>query len=1177
MNPFNPLEVPLTGINLIEAAAGTGKTFTVEVIYLRLLIEAQLNVENILVVTYTVAATEELRERIRNRIKKAADALNTQEGEDPFIEALLKKYPHPEERLKIYEYLKSALWGFDEAAIYTIHGFCQRMLKDYAFECGYPFDMSLIPDEEFLKEEIVHDFWRKHMYKTYPEFIDYATSVKFTPTSLKVLYSKISNHPRLKILSEPSPPDKNSLEGKIATYRMLVRNIKDLWQTEKDEVVSLLKSPALDGRSYGKAVPGLTDLMDYFLESEAFFLLTGEKDSLQKFSQKHINDKVRKRYRAPEHPFFNLFDKLWETVTLLKADFDQYLRFLKGTFLAEAKQMLAEKKRKRNVLSFQDLLVMFNEALLKEGNERLKEIIGRKYKAALIDEFQDTDPVQFSIFQRLFGKGDHILFFIGDPKQAIYSFRGADVFTYMRASNQCQAKYTLQGNRRSTPDLVQAVNTIFTLRDNPFLYENIQFCPDYAAGKDEPVDFVWQGQKCSPLVLWFLPSENVRRTKVKIADAIAREVSRLLGFAEGGVAYLGERPVEPKDIAVLVRKHEEAQLIKEVLNERGIPAVIQKTGHIFSSQEAKQLMILLAALAMPEEDGYVRAALLTDFFNTRGADLERWEEEGGPPPSVQEKFFRYRDLWLEKGFMTMFLTFLAEEKVKVRLLSFVDGERRLTNVLHLAELLHQKSESAKLGLINLYTWFTTQIQRWDDLTEKEYEMRIESDEDALQIVTIHSSKGLEYPIVFCPFLFDPPTENKRDVFLFHEWPEEETLLCAFRESLADDQKRKFEKECLAEELRLLYVALTRAKVRLYLCWANKKGAEDSALGYLLSGLDGAITTNDEAMFRSLERLAARAEGRIEVCSLPEGEKISSLQGKREEPLLTFRPFKGSIDHSWGIASFSSLISGVKDMGEQPDYDGTMYEDISVPLEEGKSIFTFPRGIKTGIFFHEILRQIDFQDPVSETTRLLIRRQLVTQGFSGEWEEVVVEVLRQLTLVKLPWDNESICLAQVDKKNCLREIAFTFPLRRLETSSLTSLLHRLNMTAHKDTWEWEGGRLRFNPVEGYMRGFIDLVFVYRGRYFLVDWKSNFLGERWEDYSGEALERAMVQNYYHLQYLLYTLALHLYLGKRLSHYCYDEHFGGVYYVFLRGLAPFGPNGIFSTKPEEGLLNELKGLLL
>jgi exodeoxyribonuclease V beta subunit len=1194
---FDLLHAPLEGTNLIEASAGTGKTYTIAGLYVRLVIEKGLSASEILVVTFTEAATEELRERIRTRLREALEALSAGRSKDTFLQHLVKEHGHSGAALR---YLREALRGFDQAAIFTIHGFCRRMLYENAFESGSLFDTELVADQESLKEAIVEDFWRSHFYNGSRLFVHYAINKKLAPAKLLSLLGNRTAQPYLRIIPQFDPPDTSSQER---AFQAAFRAVRQAWQSSKEEVGRILSShEGLNRQKYRKtSVTIWLHRMDDYLSSE------GEGQSLfagfEKLTSVELQRGVKKNCSPPAHPFFQLCEELKEKQEALETVFGERLLWLKVELFNYVEKELARRKDAQNIQSFDDLLLKFHGALEERGGVALAGAVRRKFKAALVDEFQDTDPVQYAIFKRIFHTEGAILFLIGDPKQAIYSFRGADVFTYMDAARDVKSRHTLKENWRSEPGLISAVNTLFSRADRPFLYDRIAFQPAVSATAMSAEALAINGESRGPFQLWFLDAAEIagpgkpiskKLARERIPKAVAAEISRLLFLGRSNKALLGERPLRESDIAVLVRKNAEALLMQESLSALHIPSVLHTTGSLFDSHEATEMGRVLAAIAEPKEGKKLRGALATDLIGLTGEDLHGLlaDETGWEGWIV--RFKKYHDLWEEHGFVRMFRHLLLEEDVLSRLMSFPDGERRNTNVLHLGEVLHRASVDSKLGMGGLVKWLSEQR---DDSTPRsdEHQLRLETDERAIRLVTIHKSKGLEYPVVFCPFSWEGSSIGGGEKpFVFHDEEHSMRPTLDLGSQEMDKNRGVAEKEELAEDLRLLYVALTRAKSRCYFVWGRFRDAERSAPAYLLhqpEAWDGervvtALETrvlglDDDRFLGELKLLEEEGRGSMQLSKVPMGGGMVCPPSLEAQGKYACRRFSGTIDRSWQVPSFSSLVSGQSHRADLADRDGVSPESLhegmveeSAEAQEPSGIFAFPKGSKAGIFIHDVMEHLDFAQEDASEIEGLVTEKLKDYGFELAWKECLCTMLQKVLSVPLEQSRTDFTLSRVGSTDRLNELEFYFPLRSISSGALQAIFEDNGRPGLKEGFLAKMKGLDFAPARGFMKGFIDMVFRFEDRFFLVDWKSNHLGPRVQDYGQKGLCAVMEENFYILQYHIYALALHQYLRLRVPGYDYETHFGGVYYIFLRGVDPaMGPEfGIYRDRPPKELIDAL-----
>lgn len=1187
LTPLQLEHIRPAGARLIEASAGTGKTYTIAALYLLLVAETGLPVEEILVVTFTKAATAELRDRIRRRLIEARQAFAAGASDEPLLAALLQRADDSQRTLR---WLDRAIVDFDQAAIFTIHSFCQRALADHAFESGMPFEAELINDQTALLQEVLDDFWRREVCAGDPRLVRFLLQQRLTPESLLSELRPWLGKPYLH-LRAPAAAARSLVELEQAMLDAWQAAAAS-WQQEQQEVRQLLQThPGVNRRSYNKRnLPAwLDELAEYLSVAPQ---LPEPSKNLYRFTSTELAVQAGDK-APPQHPLFTACETLLAACKTYQSALENQLALLRVQALQQLWQELPALKRRRGVLSFDDLLSGLQQALDGPGGENLLLKLRQSYGAALIDEFQDTDPLQWDIFSRLFAETGLPFYLVGDPKQAIYSFRGADIYAYLTAKLATPEGYTLGTNWRSDPPLIDAVNALFSQAPRPFLLDAIDFLPvQPRPSQEQGSSLQEEGAPAAPFRFWCLGSEHQPSTAKndqlskdaalpQVANAVAAEIARLLQSAEAGQLRLGERAVEGGDIAVLVRKHQQGAAIIRALQERGIACVQQSRDKVFASAEAAELEQLLAAVLEPTREAVLRAALTTACLGSNGNDLARLSADERAWQQILERFQGYHQLWRERGFIRFFRTLLQQEGVHARLLAYVDGERRLTNLLHLSELLHAQAADTGIGMEGLLSWLVQ--QRREPSADDAAELRLESDERLVKVVTIHASKGLEYPIVFCPFLWDGPTRSNRQApITFHDPQQHHRAVLDFGSAEFDAGCALAEEEQLAEDLRLAYVAMTRARHRCYVVWGKCNGLQATGLGWLLHGrhvsadaaplpgLRAVIKERPAAeLLQDLQRLADLQPAAIWLEPMP----VAPV-GKMPAPAaishaLQARPFKRELRPRWRISSFSWLAGQVVPGAERPDYD----VELTPAAEPGEAsgIFAFHRGGRPGICLHSIFEHWDFTDPDEQRLRSLVSRQLRRYGFETEWTDTIAAMVRDV--LATPLDGQALRLAELPRTRRIDELEFHYPLVGLDGGALAHLLREHGFLPQIALQE-RLGRLQFSLSAGFMKGYIDLIFEYQGRYYLADYKSNWLGASHADYSAERLAAVMGEQGYYLQYLIYTVALHRYLRQRLPDYDYEQHFGGAYYLFLRGMTPESGlrHGVFHDKPPAALIDAL-----
>ncbi len=836
MKPLNLESINISGLNLIEASAGTGKTWTIAALYILLLLEKELRPEQILVVTYTKAATAELRERIRRRIVTTLDLYSSgRSPDDDDLERLLLT-TRPQENARAQKLLTRALYSFDDAAIFTIHGFCQRALLENTFESGSLFGSDMISDQNAIVTQVRDDFWRTQVMNQPDDFVEHLVAGGYTPEKLARPLDGHFQNPDLIIIPRvdvvPSAP-------LIAERDRLYLQLCSLWNNDRNAIIEQLEQARLNQQSYKPAqIEAAANAMDSWVAGGN---AARPNSKLDVFSAQKIASKMTKTSPfTPDHHFFTICQQLSEVLESVEHAFQNRIIASQLEFKQWLEQELSRRKKQLNQRAFDDLLLDLHLALESASGAALADKLRQRYKAAMIDEFQDTDPLQWNIFKRIGAEQDYPLFLIGDPKQAIYSFRGADVFAYLNAGRSITADntHTLGTNFRSDAALVTAVSTLFAASADPFLCQEIPFHP-VCPGRSEHDRLLLGGIRDEqPLKLWVYPRSDESKTELKqvatrsIVAAVAGEIARLLEPGRAAIATARQtRPLKPGDIAVLVKAHSQADQVQEALLALGIPSVQQGSANIYETPEALDLLRILRAAEEPHREALVREALLTASIGLSANQISSYVDSSGEHPEWESWLLSFRNLHSAAetgGVVALVSRLLGSCGVRLRILSRVGGERCLTNILHCSELLHQIEREQGKSLSGLITWLEQKISA--PTKSDAALLRLETDENAVMISTIHASKGLQYPVVFVPFAWDAPS-GKADRALFHNDDGDLVLdLAGEEESL---QRATAERK--GEAARLLYVALTRAEFRCYAVWGGINGAADSPLFNLLHG------------------------------------------------------------------------------------------------------------------------------------------------------------------------------------------------------------------------------------------------------------------------------------------------------------------------------------------------------
>ena len=1180
LQPLAVDRVPLQGTNLVEASAGTGKTWTIVALYVRLLLERRIPVEQILVVTFTKAATGELKSRVLERLVALRDALSKdvealRDSDDPLLRHVAQQCSDP---TRDVAWLTAAIESFDLAPIHTIHAFCQRALSEEAFDCGLPFENELLVDDAALLDLAVADCWRRMVTEADPLWAAWLQAHNIQPSTLIAEIAELRN----KADAVHRLPEKPPVDAE-ARYAACYRRARESWQSSAEEALALLDKCLVRRNPYhARNIGNWRGRLDLCFAPTAPHLAIDkciEYFCAAKMAE-HCADGV-----SPAHALFDALDALWGEKQRLEGAFAARYAHLCSGIYREAMEALRTHKRARRVRAYDDLLRDLHEALQGEQGAALAARLRRRYAAALIDEFQDTDPVQYGIFRALYADSGQPLYFVGDPKQAIYAFRGADVHAYLAAAEAADKAYTLGTNHRSTSALVRAVNVLFERNADVFFADRIGYRPVDAAGRADG-RLQDEGAEEAALIFRFMPRPDKAYGKGHAGnvatESTAAEIVQLLQRAQRGRVQLDGRALAGGDIAVLVYNHRQAAQIKEALAARGVASVTYGQESVYCSIEAEELAQVLAAVAEPTREGLVRAALATEMLGRSAAELAALSEADTTWDATLERFVHYHRLAAEHGFMHMWRELLRREDVPQRLLALPGGERSMTNLQHLADLLHEASIANGLDLEGLLRLLArARDGHYGDVEAQQ--LRLESDAHRVRILTVHASKGLEFPVVYCPYLWDGRLRSAdAERIVYHR---DGRTYVDFGSPEQEEHRTLAMREEWGERLRLAYVALTRAKHRCVVHWGAVNEGEYSSLAWLLHGEAGDAadpqgfaarfkSLDDEALRARLHELAQRSDSAMAVTTLEEPDDCVLQRDASQSPVGAARVFSGAVSAPWRVSSFSGLIS--RKERELPDYDALDVARVAGgPQGVRDDLFDLPGGVRTGQLIHTLFERIDFRRSAGAEVDATIARTLREYDYDPRWQPVLARMLSDV--VSTPLDDQTeLRLDLITPAQRLVEMGFVFAVGHAGAEALRECCAALR--AQGSRLPEAIGRTVLAPARGFVKGYIDLVFEYQGRYYIADYKSNWLGERYEDYAPARLAAAMSESFYDLQYLLYTVALHRYLKLRLPDYDYDRHVGGVYYLFVRGMQPArgAASGVYATRPDRALVERLDALL-
>ena len=1211
-DPF--LHLPLTGTRLIEASAGTGKTFTLATLVTRLVVERRLRIGQILAVTFTDAATQELRKRIRERLALAAslvpdpvgaamaasgstdqlaDSSDFQQEQDG-ADAVTGESPSPPWRLpqgqqdaapnaaeapdialsraiiaahlqtgeetpaQLRRRLRQAADEIDLAAIFTIHGFCARVLREHALESDQTFAApELLANDRALRDELAADLWRT----TAADATQAPLLMTLWPAGPDALARDLDALIRQPVLLPPLPAQADDPERSAAELHRASQALADAFAMHGDALRAALleavEAKILNGQSYKAA--WIHELWDDLAQRCARGdWATPPHPKLALLAPEALETRTNKGKAAstPTSPLCALIPPYLAALAELADAQERASVRLLHTLRDTARARLAQRKRQLRVQTYDDLIDGVADALAGPHGAALAQRLRAQYAVALVDEFQDTDARQWAIFDTVFGEGadegadSRFLALIGDPKQAIYGFRGGDVQTYLRAAATAQTAPPLERNFRSRPAVLRAIQALYAQAGaQAFLDENIAFHPVLPGTQRRDADYRRAGRDAPALTLWQAPPPpsdeagkqkpySAQRSRELAAQACVAAIHAVLSEARAGDATLNGAPVQPGDIAVLVRTHREATRIQQALAAVGIPAVAAGKQSLFATPEARDLLTLLLALLHTADDGRLRAALATVLLGVDAAGIAALEEDGAALGAWQQRAVAWRERWQRGGPLALVSDLCADNAE--RLLGLFDGERRLTNYLQLGELL-QQADARALGLAGLVDWLGQRIAQADPDDETQL-LRLESDARRVQIVTLHKSKGLEYPLVFLPFAGiggKPPDPGRACVVagedgtraLHWRLQVETSGWATARQRWVDAQR--------AEDARLLYVGLTRAEHALWIATGAFYEHRRTPLWPMLDGLpELADIVRDDAQPAALPWLPPPHAG----------DTPPARQATRH------------LAPDWWVYSFTQLANAeggsvdtstratVATAGGRDEPEADPAPDATQPAEAFDARFS---GNRFGVVLHAALEEADFGawrdwqagDPAPADERGTIETALKAGGYPldalDDGVAALTDLIGQTLTVALP---EGLRLCELPPEARRAEIEFQFALQPTQVEALLRLLH-----AHGVIRERHGFGLR-RVLEGLMTGLIDLTYTHDGRWYVLDYKSNRLPQ----YDAAAMAQAMAHSEYDLQALIYTLALHRWLRFRLgAAYDYARDFGGLRYLFCRGL--------------------------
>ncbi len=1194
-------ELPLDGRVLIEASAGTGKTWTIGVVYLRLLLERGLGVEQILVTTFTEAAAQELRERLRRRLVEteqwlehplALEAAAASAAANGDVDALptwmAAQASDPARARQALRRIQLARADFDRAPIATIHSLCQRIQREYPLEAGAAFRSERLVDEAELLHECVEDFWRRRYFQREQDPGEHDV-LDDGPESLTRDLHAIIGSGAAEVL------DADGLDALHAALR----------EAQQPGFTERLRALAQDRSLYGPRKSKLANgLQNVAKALESGLDAQSMVQALHKALDDRFDDDAIDEQQSPvastvlrEHPSLRFLQQLRTLLGCCKT-------FVRGRVLAAANAeciaQMRERAQRRGVKTFSMLIDGVHERLSGETGAQLAARLFEAFPAALIDEFQDTDQRQYAIFDRIYRAADGTargtLVMIGDPKQAIYGFRGGDIAAYQRAAAQAGLRHTLSINHRSSRALVGALNALYG-GEGGFGRTGIDYHAVGAAGRADKTPWTIDGEPVrAPLVLHAFRCDAIDPKSGKpletlgaledlaLDDCAARIAAQLMDERE----RIGARRVLPGDIAVLLPTNRHVLALRGRLARRGVPCVGSGRGSVFDGEVAAELELVLAGVLAADDEGAVRAALSTRLLGAQFVDFEAWRTDAASFERELERFARWRALARSRGVLALVADLLAQRGAA--LLAAEGGERCLTDLRHLGELLAER-QPREQGLEGLFAWFARMRSDGGDGehdAEEARQLRIESDAARVQLLTVHTAKGLEFPIVYLPLAWRVAMRSGRfapKVLRFHEDTGRLVVdvgSAGFAANLA-----RHHREDLDERLRLLYVAMTRAVHALHVYWVERKSfpaggdppderaCDVAAIDLLVAQAQRrlGITPGEDG----LHALASRLDGvaLVDVPGPAAAMYVPPAPPSRayatRTPMPALRAFEWQ--HSFSAIARGATAASFAEAGA--DDEAATAVDLPVPESTGDDprlvVLQALRGPRFGDAVHRMF-ELATPEPLWPEQRALVARELHARGLRlppAGGVDTLEEVARMVERSRCADLGDGLRLLDLAREARVSEFEFQLPLRQVTIARMRALC-----AAH-GVADALPATLEAQRLNGMLAGFVDLVFEWRGRYHVLDYKTNWLGPDLAGYRDAGLDAAMRTHHYPLQALLYSVAVHRYLRRRLRGYSPARHLGGSWYVFVRAVGLAAGAGIWRRTWPVALIEALDEL--
>ncbi|AXN02052.1 Exodeoxyribonuclease V beta chain [Candidatus Purcelliella pentastirinorum] len=1149
MHKLNIFNIPLKGKILIESSAGTGKTFTIIIIYIRLILgintkylyKKPLSVKKILILTYTNYGSLEIKKKIYENINILLRSCIEKKCSNNILLKIFKKIKDFKTSIKI---LLKAKKQINNASIFTIHVFCKKILETYALELNIPFKYKLLKNKSILYEQSVINFWRKYFYKLEFNIVKYIVYKIKTPKNLLKIISpwlngKLPNFENIPIKKE------SILLKKFKEIIEIIKKIKKKWNKNKNKIISIILSLKVNKKIYNKK-----NLLIWFNKITNWVY---DKNTIEfipkilKYFRISIINKNKKITDIKKYKIFYFIEELFNKKSSL------YYHIISFAII-KTREIIKKEKVNKNLISFDDLINVINTSIKNKNFKKISKKINKKYPVTIIDEFQDTDYNQYKIFDNIYNKKKKFtLLLVGDPKQAIYDFRNADIFSYIKITSKISKKFNLITNWRSSPRIVKSINKIFSIKDKPFVLDKIPFTKSKYNKINSNLSFILNKKKQPAIKIWYIENNelNYSNNKLSIAQKCAYEICSWLKYSKKNKSYIVNKikmskPLCPSDITILVKNNKEAKIICKTFKKNNLQTFyLSNNNNIYSTNEAKEILLILKATINPENINILKNSLITNIINFNIFEISKIEKNKNLYYTFIKKFKSYYQIWKKFGIISLFNIILSDFNI-IKNYNIIDNnEQKIINILHIGELLHKiyYETNNKNNIIN---YLEKKINNTEK-TKKNEQIRYNNIHNKIKVMTIHKSKGLEFPIVWIPFITN---YNKINRNIYHNRNNFNKVL-----NLQKNNKKLIEEEILSENIRKFYVALTRAiyNCNIVVILTNKKKETNinnqNELNYLINNKN---ELNFKKYLINFQKIFSKNEINISYFKNKKNINYNEINFIKEKEKIYY--LKHTLKNNSQINSFSSIK-------KEELKNKKLYIKKNIKKNNILTPHNFPRGKYYGNFLHKLLENIDFNKPLNYN---FINKKIKNIELNKNWTPIIIDWLKNILNKQL--NKKNICLSKIKKNKYKKELKFYIKIKKIITKNIFN-----KMMCYYDNISLQSPKLKFNKLSGILTGSIDMIFNWQNKYYLIDYKSNWLGYSDKSYSYMKLKNTIIQYRYDLQYNIYALALHKYLKQKMKNYKFEKNFGGIFYLFIRGINNNNKHGIFFKKIKFNFVNE------